>query len=73
MFWQYDEATKQYYLHLFAKKQPDLNWKNPKLRQKIYDMMNFWIDKGIAGFRMDVIECIGKEQPRNYSQRATLT
>ncbi|KRL62155.1 glycoside hydrolase family 13 protein [Lactobacillus psittaci] len=59
--WQYDEATKQYYLHLFAKKQPDLNWKNPKLRQKIYDMMNFWIDKGIAGFRMDVIECIGKE------------
>lgn len=58
--WKYDTRTKQYYLHLFAEKQPDLNWENPKLRQKIYQMMNFWIDKGIAGFRMDVIELLGK-------------
>ncbi|WP_127836624.1 glycoside hydrolase family 13 protein [Clostridium prolinivorans] len=59
--WQYDEHTKQYYLHLFSKKQPDLNWDNAKLREEIYDMMNFWLDKGIAGFRMDVIELIGKD------------
>ena len=59
--WKFDEKTGQYYLHLFADQQPDLNWKNPELRQKIYDMMNYWIDKGIGGFRMDVIELIGKE------------
>lgn len=58
--WQYDEASGQYYLHLFSKKQPDLNWENAEMRNKIYDMMNFWIDKGIGGFRMDVIELIGK-------------
>lgn len=58
--WQYDEASNQYYLHLFSKKQPDLNWENTDLRQKIYDMMNRWIDKGVAGFRMDVIDLIGK-------------
>lgn len=58
--WQYDEATGQYYLHLFSKKQPDLNWENEEVRNKVYDMMNFWIDKGIGGFRMDVIELIGK-------------
>ena len=58
--WQYDETSQQYYLHLFSKKQPDLNWENPALRQKVYDMMNFWIDKGIGGFRMDVIDMIGK-------------
>lgn len=58
--WEYDDASGQYYLHFFGKKQPDLNWENPVLRQKIYDMMNFWIDKGIAGFRMDVIDMIGK-------------
>ena len=58
--WQYDEGRGQYYLHLFSKKQPDLNWENEKLRQKIYEMMNFWIDKGIGGFRMDVIDMIGK-------------
>ncbi|CCI82050.1 glycoside hydrolase family 13 protein [Lactobacillus hominis] len=65
--WQWDENTKQYYLHLFAKQQPDLNWSNPKLRQKIYDMMNFWIDKGIGGFRMDVIELIGKDPDKEIS------
>lgn len=58
--WEYDESSKQYYLHLFSKKQPDLNWENEELRQKIYDMMNFWIDKGIGGFRMDVIDLLGK-------------
>lgn len=58
--WEYDEASGQYYLHFFSKKQPDLNWENAALRQKIYDMMNFWIDKGIGGFRMDVIDMIGK-------------
>lgn len=58
--WQYDEATEEYYLHLFTKKQPDLNWENPKLRREVYDMMNFWLEKGIDGFRMDVINCISK-------------
>jgi len=58
--WQYDETTDEYYLHLFSKKQPDLNWENPKLRQEIYDMMKFWLDKGIDGFRMDVINFISK-------------
>ncbi|WP_313074572.1 glycoside hydrolase family 13 protein [Lacrimispora sp.] len=59
--WEWDEITGQYYLHLFSKKQPDLNWENPKVRQEVYDFMNFWIEKGIGGFRMDVIELIGKE------------
>lgn len=58
--WEFDEASGQYYLHLFSKKQPDLNWKNEEMRQSIYDMMNFWIDKGVGGFRMDVIDLIGK-------------
>lgn len=58
--WEWDESTKQYYLHLFSKKQPDLNWENPKVRQEVYSFMNFWIDKGIGGFRMDVIDLIGK-------------
>ncbi len=59
--WQYDEETEQYYLHLFSKKQPDLNWENEEVRQSVYDMMNFWLDKGIGGFRMDVIDLIGKK------------
>ncbi|MDN6385152.1 MAG: alpha-glucosidase [Alkalibacterium sp.] len=59
--WEYDEKTEQYYLHLFSKKQPDLNWENEEVRQAIYDMMNFWLDKGIGGFRMDVIDLIGKK------------
>lgn len=58
--WEYDETTKEYYLHLFSKKQPDLNWENPKLRQEVYEMMKFWLDKGIDGFRMDVINFISK-------------
>lgn len=59
--WQYDEATEQYYLHLFATKQPDLNWENPALREDVYEMMRFWMDKGIDGFRMDVINFISKD------------
>lgn len=58
--WEYDEQTDEYFLHLFSKKQPDLNWENPKLRQEVYDMMKFWLDKGIDGFRMDVINFISK-------------
>lgn len=58
--WQLDEQTGEYYLHLFSKKQPDLNWENPALRQEVYDMMKFWLDKGVDGFRMDVINCISK-------------
>ncbi|MGG5253494.1 glycoside hydrolase family 13 protein [Neobacillus sp. SM06] len=60
--WQYDETTDEYYLHLFSKKQPDLNWENPKLRREVYDMMTSWLDKGIDGFRMDVINMISKDQ-----------
>lgn len=59
--WEYDETTGQYYLHIFSKKQPDLNWDNPKLRQEIYDMMNGWLAKGVDGFRMDVINLISKD------------
>lgn len=59
--WEYDEVTGQYYLHMFSKKQPDLNWENPRVRNEMYDIMNFWLDKGIAGFRIDVIEMIGKK------------
>ncbi len=60
--WKYDETTGMYYLHLFSKKQPDLNWENPVLRNEIYSMMKWWIDKGIDGFRMDVINFISKDQ-----------
>ncbi|MFC0473873.1 alpha-glucosidase [Robertmurraya beringensis] len=58
--WEYDETTDEYFLHLFSKKQPDLNWENAKLRKEVYDMMNWWIDKGVDGFRMDVINLISK-------------
>ena len=59
--WQYDEATDMYYLHLFSKKQPDLNWENPKVRENVFSMMNWWCaEKGIDGFRMDVISLISK-------------
>lgn len=64
--WEYDETTGEYYLHLFSKKQPDLNWENPVLRNEIYEMMRFWLDKGIDGFRMDVINFISKDT--NYPQ-----
>ncbi|WP_394583443.1 glycoside hydrolase family 13 protein [Cytobacillus firmus] len=58
--WEFDESTGEYYLHLFSKKQPDLNWENPKLRKEIYDMMTWWLEKGIDGFRMDVVNFISK-------------
>lgn len=58
--WELDEQSGEYYLHLFSKKQPDLNWENPALRQEVYEMMKFWLDKGVDGFRMDVINCISK-------------
>lgn len=59
--WKYDEVTEQYYLHLFSTKQPDLNWENPKVRDEVYDMMTWWCEKGIDGFRMDVISMISKD------------
>ncbi len=59
--WQYNEATDDYYLHLFSKKQPDLNWENEKVRTEVYDLMKFWLDKGVDGFRMDVINLISKD------------
>lgn len=59
--WEWDEATQQYYFHLFSKRQPDLNWENPKVQQEVHNMMNWWIDQGIGGFRLDVIDLIGKE------------
>lgn len=58
--WEYDPQTGEYYLHLFATKQPDLNWDNPQVRQEVYKMMKWWLDKGIDGFRMDVINLISK-------------
>ena len=59
--WEYDQNTDEYFLHLFTKKQPDLNWENNEVRKKIYDMMIWWLDKGIDGFRMDVINMISKD------------
>ena len=60
--WQLDPLTNQYYLHCFSKKQPDLNWENPKVRSSVYDMMNWWCERGIDGFRMDVISLISKSE-----------
>lgn len=59
--WQYDKSTDMYYLHLFSKKQADLNWENPEVRKEVFDMMKWWLDKGIDGFRMDVISLIAKD------------
>ena len=59
--WKFDEKTNAYYLHYFSQKQPDLNWENPKVREEIFSMMRFWFDKGIDGFRMDVIPFISKD------------
>ena len=58
--WEWNEKTQEYYLHLFTKKQPDLNWENPKVRKEIYDIITFWLNKGVDGFRMDVISLISK-------------
>ncbi|WP_038173406.1 glycoside hydrolase family 13 protein [Vibrio pacinii] len=62
--WTLDETTGQYYLHIFSDKQPDLNWANPEVREAVYEMMHFWLKKGLGGFRMDVINMIGK--PSDY-------
>lgn len=59
--WEYDPETEMYYLHLFSKKQPDLNWDNPAVRDEVFQMMNWWLDKGVDGFRMDVISLISKK------------
>ena len=60
--WSYDEKTEQYYLHTFAEEQPDLNWENKELRQELYQMVNWWLDKGLAGFRVDAISYIKKNE-----------
>lgn len=65
--WEMDETTGQYYLHLFSKRQPDLNWENPKVREEVNNLMNWWLDKGIGGFRMDVIDLIGKEPDKGIT------
>lgn len=58
--WQYDQSSGEYFLHLFSRKQPDLNWENPEVRGAVYDMMNWWLDRGVDGFRMDVINLLSK-------------
>lgn len=65
--WEYDEGTDSYYLHIFSKKQPDLNYANSKVRQEMIDILNFWIDKGVGGFRLDVIEMLGKEPDKGIT------
>ncbi|WP_245892968.1 alpha-glucosidase [Devosia naphthalenivorans] len=65
--WSFHESTGQYYFHQFTRRQPDLNWENPELRAQVYEMMNWWLDRGIAGFRMDVIDLIGKEPDRGIT------
>src|SRR2546423_174611 len=59
--WQYDSLTNSYYLHYFSRKQPDLNWENPQVRQEVYNLMRFWLDKGIDGFRMDAFQYVAKD------------
>jgi oligo-1,6-glucosidase len=59
--WEFDEGTGEYYLHLFSRKQPDLNWENPQVREAVYAMMRWWLDRGVDGFRMDVINMISKD------------
>lgn len=71
--WEYDEVAQEYYLHLFSKKQPDLNWENPKVRQEMQDIMRFWFEKGVDGFRIDVLPFISKRldfpdiDPNNFA------
>lgn len=69
--WQYDPTTDEYYLHLFSKKQPDLNWESPQVRQEVYAMMRWWLDKGVDGFRMDVINMLSKVE--GFPDAASLT
>lgn len=60
--WEYCDERRQYYLHFYSRRQPDLNWENPRVRQEVYDLMNFWMEKGADGWRMDVIASISKDQ-----------
>ncbi|QWG48947.1 alpha,alpha-phosphotrehalase [Bacillus mycoides] len=71
--WKYDEKTGQYFLHLFDETQADLNWENEKLREEVYDMMRFWLDKGVKGFRLDVINLISKDQSFLSDEGTTAT
>ncbi len=71
--WEYDEKSGEYYLHLFAKKQPDLNWRNPRVMEDIKSIMRFWLDKGIAGFRCDVINVLYKSSLENGKKKLILT
>lgn len=73
--WTYDESREKYYLHLFSEKQPDLNWENKRVRQDLYQIMNWWLDKGIDGFRLDVISFISKEEglPNGHEDLAEMT
>lgn len=68
--WSYDEVAKQYYMHIFSKKMPDLNWENPKLRQKMYSIAKYWLDKGVDGFRLDAIAHLARNQSFADSKRA---
>lgn len=65
--WEWVDSVDQYYFHQFTPEQPDLNWENPKLRQELYDMINFWIEKGVGGFRLDVIDQIAKEPDKKIT------
>jgi len=74
--WKYDKQTDAYYLHYFSQKQPDLNWENPKVRQEVYDIMKFWADKGVDGFRLDAFQYVSKDItfppfPEGYDIRYT--
>lgn len=70
--WQYDEGTGQYFLTLFDKTQADLNWENPKVREEVYQLMNFWANKGVSGFRMDVINLISRTSTSRKTTAAFL-
>lgn len=70
--WEYSEKVDKYYFRLFDKSQPDLNWKNPEVRADIYKMVNYWIDKGVEGFRLDVIDLIGKDPDNNVLGRSPM-
>ncbi|MBL7745546.1 MAG: alpha-glucosidase [Chitinophagaceae bacterium] len=75
--WMYDSTTNAYYLHYFSRKQPDLNWENPQLRKEVYDIMKFWADKGIDGFRLDAFQFVSKDTtfpafPKNYEKNFIL-
>ncbi len=69
--WEYDSHTGEYYLHLFSKKQPDLNWRNPRVKEEIFQMMRWWLDKGIDGFRMDVVNLLAKPEGLPDSAKQT--